>query len=135
MKFTRHAQIEQGIKQIHIAPFIGVIFLLSFFFMVSPLLVSQKGINVKLPRAVTSDTINEAELTITITGENLLYWNNSLVTAGELEQKLKKIARKKRAILIKADRRAYVGKIVDIWDLCRRLGIEKLNIATSENKT
>ncbi len=135
MKFKRQAKLEQGLKQIHIAPFIGVIFLVLFFLMVSLFLTSQNGIQVKLPKAVTSDTVNEEQLTITITSENVLYWNSSLVTVEELEQELKKILPKAQSILIKADRRAYVGKIVDIWDLCRRLGIEKLNIATAEKKT
>ena len=134
MKFKRSAAIEYGIKQIHIAPFLGVILLVLFFVMVAPFFVLQKGIGIKLPRAVTSDTINEDQLTITITSENVLYWNNSLITDEELERGLKKIAPRKRPVLIKADRRAYVGKIVDIWDLCRRLGIEKLNIATNEKK-
>jgi len=33
--------------------------------------------------------------------------------------------------MIKADRRSSMGRIVDIWDLCRQLGIEKINIATT----
>ena len=36
----------------------------------------------------------------------------------------------RRSLFIKADRRASVGRIVEVWDLARDLGIPKINIAT-----
>ncbi|HDL09682.1 MAG TPA: hypothetical protein ENG39_00310, partial [Candidatus Omnitrophica bacterium] len=35
-----------------------------------------------------------------------------------------------QAILIKADKRASLGRIIQVWDVCREVGIQKLNIAT-----
>ena len=132
MKFKRHTKIEQGLEQINIAPLVDVIFQLLIFFMLSSSFTFQTGINVKLPRAVTSDVINEDNLLITVTSENITYLNNQIVTIDELKKQLKKTADKNRMILIKADRRASVGRIVDVWDLCRKLGIEKINIATNQ---
>ena len=54
---------------------------------------------------------------ITITGENIIYLNNSLVTIKELRAELNKHRNSKLSILIKADRRASVGRIVDVWDV------------------
>jgi biopolymer transport protein ExbD len=36
--------------------------------------------------------------------------------------------------LIKADRRASLGKAAEIWDMCRNLGAAKIGIATSQNR-
>ena len=45
-----------------------------------------------------------------------------------------KSAGKDIPVMIKADRRASMGRIVDIWDLCRELNIERINIATNHDK-
>ena len=53
-------------------------------------------------------------------------------TLKELTKTLKSVKSAGRPLLIKSDRRASVGRIVDVWDLCRKLGIERINIATNQ---
>lgn len=124
--------MEQGLQQINIAPLIDVIFQLLIFFMLSSSFTFQPGIRVKLPRAITSDVIKEENLTITITSENVLYLDNTISTLEEIRKTLSKSSTRTRPILIKADRRASLGRVIDIWDLCRELGIERVNIATDQ---
>lgn len=134
MKFKRHTKIEHGLGQIDIAPLIDVIFQLLIFFMLSSSFTFQSGINVKLPKAVTSDIIKEENSIVTITSENIIYLNGTVITLKELEGHLSHPSSKERPLLIKADRRASVGRIVDVWDLCRNLGIERINIATNQEQ-
>jgi len=134
MKFKRHTKLEYGLGQIDIAPLIDVIFQLLIFFMLSSSFTFQSGINVKLPKAVTSDVIKEENLIVTITSENIIYLNGTVITLKELEGRLSNPLSKDRPLLIKADRRASVGRIVDVWDLCRNLGIERINIATNQEQ-
>ena len=132
MRFKRHTKLEHGLEQIDIAPLIDVIFQLLIFFMLSSSFTFQSGINVKLPKAVTSDVIREENFIVTITSENVTYLNGTVVTLKELRERLSQPGSKDRPLLIKADRRASVGRIVDVWDLCRDLGIERINIATNQ---
>lgn len=132
VKFKRNIKLADGLEQINIAPLIDVIFQLLVFFMLSSSFVFQSGIKVKLPRAITSDVIKEENLVIVITRENVMYLNNSITTMKELKEALVKPANKDRPILIKADRRSSLGRVVDIWDLCRELGIERVNVATDQ---
>lgn len=134
MKFKRHIKIEYGLEQINLVPLIDIVFLLLIFFMLSTSFTFQSGIHVKLPKAVTSDTINEKNLIIIITNENIIYLNNKIVTHKELEDALVNSNAKNRPVLIKADRRASMGRMVDVWDLCRKSGIERINIATNREK-
>ena len=132
MKLKKQAKLEYGLGQIDIAPLVDVIFLLLIFFMLSSSFTFQSGINVKLPKAVTSDILREENLIVTITSENIIYLNNDVITLKELETRLSQPDTRARPLLIKADRRASVGRIVDVWDLCRNLGIERINIATKQ---
>lgn len=134
MKFKRHTKIDHGFERINIAPLIDVIFQLLIFFMLSSSFTFQSGITVKLPKTITSDIVQEENYVITITSENIIYFNSQVITLKELESLLSKTSKKQTPILIKADRRASVGRIVDVWDLCRALGIERINIATNQKK-
>ena len=134
MKFKRNIKLENGLEQINMAPLIDVIFQLLIFFMLSSSFTFQSGINVKLPKAVTSDTVRDGNFVITITSENVIYLGNKVLTIKELTENLNTPAVRNRPILIKADRRASMGRIVDVWDLCRKIGIERINIATTRDK-
>lgn len=131
MRFRQHLKIE---KKLHIdlVPFIGVFFQLMIFFMLSSSFTFQPGINVKLPKTVTSDIIKEDNMVISITSENVTYLNGVIINRKELEEELAKPGSKNLLILIKADRRASVGRIIDIWDICRKNGIDRINIATNQ---
>ena len=131
MRFKRYAKLESGLDPIIIAPFINVIFLLLVFFLLFASMTSQSGINVKLPKAITSDILKEDNDIISITSEDIIYFNNKVVTVNELEELLSQPSVKNHPILVKADRRASMGRIVDIWNLCRKLKIERVNIATN----
>ncbi len=135
MKLKRHVKLAKGLEPINIAPLIDVIFQLLIFFMLTSSFTYQTGIHVKLPKAVTSDTINDENYIITITSENVLYRKDQVITIKELEEELSQPNNKIKAILIKADRRSSMGRIVDVWDLCRSLGIEKINIATNRDSS
>jgi len=128
MHFKRHMELEHGLRQIDIAPLIDMVFQLLIFFMLTSTFIMQPGIKVNLPKAVTSQIIKKENLVLTISSENVLYLEDKVVTLKELRSELKK---SKRPILIKADKKAEVGRVVDVWDICRELGIEHLNIATN----
>ncbi len=124
--------MERALSSIDFAPLIDVVFLLLIFFMLTSSFIFQPGIKVNLPRAITSEALSEKNIIITITAENLIYMDGKLVTINELSSRLKNIASFKKSILIKADEKASLGRVVKIWDICRQEGISKVNIATSQ---
>lgn len=71
---------------------------------------------------------------IAITSEDVIYFHNKVVTELELKQLLKNPALKKQPILIKADRRSSLARIIDVWNVCRELGLDRVNLATTINK-
>ena len=117
---------------IMMAPLIDIIFLLLVFFLLTSSFVFQPGIKVNLPKAITSEVIQEKNLTVMITSDNLIYLDDKLITTGELKQQLKIAARDNKSILIKADKKASVGRVVQIWDLCRDLGVSQVSVATNQ---
>lgn len=132
MKFKRHMELEHGLKQIDIAPLIDMVFQLLIFFMLTSSFIMQPGIKVNLPKAVTSEVVKHENVEVAISSENVIYINGKVITVQELKTLLKQTAKANGSILIKADRRASLGRIVEVWDMCRDLGITQINIATNQ---
>ena len=133
MRFTRlkrRTEIRKG--QLDIAPLIDVVFQLLIFFMLTSNFVLQPGITVKLPKAITSEVISSENMVITLTGQDLLFLNEKPITIGELSVKLKEAAESHTMVLLRSDANASLGRVVEIWDLCRELGVPQINIATNQ---
>ena len=133
MHFKGRMELEHGLKQIDIAPLIDIVFQLLIFFMLTSSFVMQPGIKVNLPKAVTSEAIKYENIEILITSENVIYLNGNVITTNELKALLKQASKRKgQTILIRADRHASLGRVVEIWDMARDLGIAEINIATNQ---
>jgi len=132
MKFKRRVFLEKGL--LDIAPLIDVIFLLLIFFMLTSSFIFQPGIKINLPDALTSEVIQRENLVIVVTDDNSLYIDEKLIEREDLSSRLGIAAKEAKPILIKADRKASLGKVVEVWDLCRSEGIQKLNIATTPKR-
>ena len=132
MHFKGRMELEHGLKQIDIAPLIDIVFQLLIFFMLTSSFVMQPGIKVNLPKAVTSEVVKYENIEILLTSENVTYLNGKVITLQELKALLKEAAKREQTILIKADKHASLGRVVEIWDLARDLGITQINIATNQ---
>ena len=130
MKFKRRLKMEKGM--IDLTPMVNVFFLLFVFFLFTSSFIFQPGIKVSLPKAVTSEVMQLDNVTITVTKDDKIYLEDREITREELLSRLKILARENMGLLIKADSRAPLGRIVEIWDACRREGVSQINIATNQ---
>ena len=107
-------------------------FLLLIFFMLTSNFVVQPGIKVNLPKAISSEVIRSENLIVTLTGQDLLFLNNQPITVRELVPQIQQAAQDNKTVLLKADTNASLGRIVEIWDMCRQYSIPQINIATNQ---
>ncbi len=128
LKFKRHLKLDED--RLDVTPLIDVVFLLLIFFMLTSTFVLQPGIKVKLPKAITSEALKEENLVIVITAGGKIYLDNEIISSDELSAKLGEAAQDERAVLIKADQKISLGRVVEVWDLCRDVGITRVSIAT-----
>ena len=128
LNFRKGLKLSSGFT-IDLIPLVNVLFLAGMFYLLSFHFTRPAPISVKLPRAVTSDIIQD-KVTIVITGENIIYYDGKVTTLRELRSVLLRPENRDRPVFIKADKRASVGRIVDVWDLSRGLGIRRVDVAT-----
>jgi len=126
----RKIRLEEGLKQIDIAPLVDIILQLLIFFMLTSQFVVQLGFPVNLPKAASSQLLKEIQIILTLTKEGVVYYKGKPVSLKELEDLLKK--NKEHSVFIKADRYSKFEDVVKIWDLCRKIGVRKIHIATQK---
>ena len=130
MKFKKRAKLEKGI--LDLTPMINIFFLLFVFFLFTSSFIFQPGIKVSLPKAVTSEVVQQDNVVLTITSDDKIYLEDREISQAELDSRLKMLNKDKMGLLIKADSHAPLGRIVQIWDTCRREGVSQVNIATNQ---
>lgn len=130
MKLKRTVFMEKG--RLDIAPLIDVVFLLLIFFMLTSSYIFQPGIRVNLPRAVTSEVLHKELLIVTITEDGSIFINERPISGDELVSRITIAARDNQPLLIRADKKADLGKVIEIWDICRQVDVKQINIATTQ---
>ncbi len=115
-------------------PFINGLALVLLYYAVAMVLARPAPLDIRLPRAVTSEAVREDNLTVVITGENVLYFNDKLMTLAELKGALLRPNNRGRSLQVKVDRRASMGRIVAVLDLGRSLGVERINVVTDQEE-
>ncbi len=132
MRFQRHLKLEYGLRQVDIVPLVNVLFLLLIFLLPTTSFIMQPGIKVNLPRAVTSEVVRYGNIEIIVSSENIAYLDGKPIAIETLKILLKQAAQRKQPVLIKSDSRASLGRVVEIWDIARDLGVAQINIATGQ---
>jgi len=115
------------------APLVDVMFLLLIFLVLSSPLVLQPGIGmVELQPSSAPSTASFQGLVVTITRDNVLFFNNQLVTLDSLRNALRAVASQfpHQELIIKADRQVSHGTVVQVMSLALECGITAINWAT-----
>jgi biopolymer transport protein ExbD len=131
MKFRSQCQVAKG--PVDPAPMVDIVFLLLIFLVLSSPLVLQPGFGViKLPESNVPAAASFQGLVVTVTRENLLFFNNQATTFAALRQVLQTEAAKMRSqeLIIKADRNVPHGTVIQLMNIALESGISAVNLAT-----
>jgi len=124
-----------GVKRarIEIIPLIDVIFfLLATFVLFTLSLNKSNGVKVTLPVADTGEVRDPTGVTISVTDEGAIAWNQDLITLDEFQQRLLQYYKDdpEGRILINGDERAFFAQAIYIFDEARKAQFKKVYIET-----
>lgn len=119
--------------QLMIIPMIDIIFFLLVFFMMSMLsMVVQKSMPLTLPQAESAKVSMTRNIPVTITADGGIYYERDLMSLRDLTVRLTEdVAHGEDiSVILRGDAAASYGTVVQVMDVVKRLGIEKVYIAT-----
>ena len=119
--------------QLMIIPMIDIIFFLLVFFMMSMLsMVVQKSMPLTLPQAESAKVSMTRNVPVTITADGGIYYERDLMSLRDLTARLKEDVANGEdiSVILRGDAAASYGTVVQVMDVVKNLGIEKVYIAT-----
>jgi len=119
------------IRELNLVPLIDVLLTILFFYMiVSPMM--SRGLDVNLPKSEANTIKPEDRIVLTVTRSQELFVEKERVEISRLKDVLDAIRKSKPQINIylRADKDAPYGAVVQVMDIVKRAGIDKLGMVT-----
>lgn len=130
MNFSKKINTNESL--LDLTPIVDVVFNLLIFFALS-LNFSQitSSINIKLPKAKSSEVITDKQIVVSIEKGNKIYINDENLYIDQVMTYLSDV-NKNRVVVVKADESIDHGFVVQMMDLIKRAGFKKLGIAVNK---
>ncbi len=123
---------DKEFSEINITPFTDVVLVVLIIFMItSPFLITG-AMKVKLPQSTTSETTVNNSIQVYLTYKGQIFLNDHQVNLTQLPADLQVAFAQKnnRDVIIKADKNAVYGSVVQLMDALKNAGAQKLLMAT-----
>jgi len=120
-----------------LTPLIDIVFLLIIFFLLATTFVEvEKDIAIQLPPAATGHERRKAteSIVINVHRDGTLVVSGRVVTQEDLFEELRLAWERDvfTAVVVRGDKRAAHGSIVEVLDLCKKARIRNIAVATFE---
>ena len=116
----------QPLNPLPMATMADVAFLLIIFFMLTSTFARDTGLDIILPRAMTSESLPKREVTVWVNRHGQVRINESWIQPGDLMAALRaELARGDvKGVTIRGDERVPYGTIVTVMDTAKQLGAD-----------
>ena len=119
------------VRELNLVPLIDVLLVVLFFYMIiSPMM--SRGLDVNLPRSGANTIKPEERIVITVTRAQEVFVEKERVAVERLGGVLESVRKAKPQInvYLRADKDAPYGAVVQVMDVVKRSGIDKLGMVT-----
>ncbi len=119
------------IREINLVPLIDVLLTVLFFYMiVSPMM--SRGLDVNLPKSQSNTMKPEDRVVLTVTRNQELFIEKERIDISHLKNVLDSIRKTKPLVnvYLRADKDAPYGAVVQVMDVVKRAGIDRLGMVT-----
>jgi len=139
MAFSTGNESGGPMAEINVTPLVDVMLVLLIIFMITAPLMSHK-VKVELPKA-TLNKIDDKPLviqpiTITVTEQGNLYWNDQPITKDQIESRLSVEAQKtpQPAINVRGDRTTKYRVVQSVVQVAQNQGMRKVGFVAEKER-
>lgn len=123
---------DETLNEINITPLTDCMMVLLIIFMITGTALSQTGFNLELPISEEKETVNQSEITISVTKDGLYYINDQQILEQNLAEHLSKMESKNTAVIINGDTSASYLKIITAVDSAKQAGLTNIGLSTQQ---
>jgi biopolymer transport protein ExbD len=120
------------IAEINVTPLVDIMLVLLIIFMLTAHLIAKQAIEIELPHATQSTTLQPSPLVISLTREGKLFLNDKPVTPDGLRAavgaEVAKDPKHPPQVIVSGDKAVSHGRVVWVLDVVKSLGITQFAI-------
>lgn len=127
--------MRKAISEINVTSLVDVTMVLLIIFMIAAPLF-RSGIEIELPKSKSDDLKPQQGIIVTITNNDLIYIDEDKVKIENFENSLLKkyAANTTKIVMIQADKIIPYGKVVNVMDRIKGLGIRNIGLIVETDK-
>lgn len=127
---------DELITEINVTPLVDIMLVLLIIFMLTANIINNPSIQVDLPKAATGAATEPTTIALTLTETGTLFLNGQLTDKAALRSYLPEVAKRdtKAQALIAADKAVPHGKVIELIDLVRQLGVYRFALNIDPNQ-
>ncbi len=131
----RRRRARKTLGDINVTPLVDVVLVLLLVFMVTAPMMSQ-GIDITLPTANQVDNQPEDRLTVSLDAAGRAFLGRQPLALPLLEDQIRAImaGRPTQVVYLRADENVRYGKVIEVVDLLKRCGVERIGFAYEKPK-
>ena len=137
MAFSSNSGGGGPMADINVTPLVDVMLVLLIIFMITAPLMSHK-VKVELPQATLEEkpVIDQPPITLAVTADGKVYWNDEEVSADVLDARLAVLAQKtpQPQVDIRSDNITKYSVIHEVVSDVRRAGIRKVGFVSTPER-
>ena len=121
--------------QVPLTALIDIVFLLLIYFLLTTNFITEEGIKIKLPQAKASAPQVEREIIVHVDSEGRAFLGKVEVSNARLFDRLKEMigGQEDRLVVVKADRKVILNRVVKVMDMAKAAGAGRLCLATEKD--
>ena len=117
---------------LNVTSLVDVLFMMLTFFVVSTTFIEQPGMKLDLPNAQSAEAAKIDAFVLHLYQDGVMQLNGQAITLDQLTAALKAglPQMKEGSLSLFADKNVAHGKVIEVMDIARQVGIKKLVVAT-----
>ena len=132
MSFNIDDDDDDVLSEINMTPLVDVMLVLLIIFIITVPVLTH-SVNIDLPRASNQvNVVKPQTITISVTQEGQVYWNELLVDKQQLSLKLQQVAAQQpqAEVHIRGDKKVDYEYVMQVMAEAQRNGVQKLGFIT-----
>ena len=139
MAFSSGNESGGPMAEINVTPLVDVMLVLLIIFMITAPLMSHK-VKVELPKATLAEkpeSKNTPPITLAVTQEGNMFWNDQPISAAQLESRLSVEAQKtpQPAINVRGDRTTKYRTVAEVVRIAQAQGMRKVGFVAENERS
>ena len=123
---------SRALLTLEVTPLVDIVFLLLIFFLLTATYTRNPNIDINLPKASSKSVQNQAkDVLVAIRQNGEILYDNRVLSIDDLEGvfSARYADDKDLVVVVRADKGAKHGRVVEVMDLAKKVGFSKLAIA------